>query len=95
MTNSTKLPSAKEMITPLIQVLSSSNRDLSVKEIEESVSKLLKLSSEQLSIPHDKSRTEFQYRLAWTRSYAKKQGLVISPRKKIWGLSISSNQAQA
>ena len=91
MTNSTKLPSAKEMIAPLIQVLSSSNREFGIKEIEESVSMLLNLSSEQLSIPHDKSRTEYQYRLAWTRSYAKKQGLAISPRKKIWVLPSSAN----
>ena len=78
------LPTAKQMISSLVDVLSISSTELNVQQIEVAISELLDLSEEQLSIRHDNSRSEFQYRLAWTRSYAKKQGLVISPRKKYW-----------
>ncbi|NDG65131.1 MAG: hypothetical protein EBY29_16970 [Planctomycetes bacterium] len=37
-------------------------------------------------MPHDRSRTEFQYRLAWSRSYAKKDGLLVSNRRNHWML---------
>jgi restriction system protein len=85
--NSNGLPSAKDMISTLVDVLKTSPSELGVRQIEDAVSKVLNLSQEQLSLPHDQSRSEFQYRLAWSRSYAKKQGLVISPRKKFWAIS--------
>ncbi len=87
MKNSNGLPSAKDMISTLIDVLKTSPNELSVRQIEDAVSKALNLTDEQLSLPHNQSRSEFQYRLAWSRSYAKKQGLVISPRKKFWAIA--------
>ncbi len=84
MNNPNGLPTAKQMISSLVHVLNNSSTELNVQQIEVAISELLNLSEEQLSIRHDGSRSEYQYRLAWTRSYAKKQGLVISPRKKHW-----------
>jgi restriction system protein len=76
------------MTESLLAVLAELGGSASVREIEDAVAKNLNLSEVQLSLPHDKSRTEFQYRLAWTRSYAKKAGLLISPRRNFWSLPI-------
>jgi len=80
------LPTAKEMTTALMESIRNLGGRASVKELEHEVSKRLQLSAEQLAVPHDKSRTEFQYRLAWTRSYAKKAGLLVSTERNRWSL---------
>jgi restriction system protein len=81
------LPTARQMIPALTEALVSLGGQASVRDLEQAVATQLGLTSEQLSITHDKSRTEFQYRLAWTRSYAKKQGLVNSPVRNMWELN--------
>lgn len=81
------LPTAREMMSALLDVLAEAAGPLSVREIEQAIVAKLAFSEDQINIPHDKSRTEFQYRLAWTRSYAKKAGLVSSPRRNVWVLA--------
>lgn len=83
---SSNLPTAKGMTRSLLAVLAELGGSASVREIEAAVAKNLDLTVAQLSVPHDRSRTEFQYRLAWTRSYAKKAGLLTSPRRNFWSL---------
>lgn len=80
------LPTAKEMIPLLVQALEQNGGRATVRQLEELVAKLLRLSPQQLAIGHDKSRSEFQYRLGWTRTYAKKQGLALSIARNQWAL---------
>ncbi len=82
--NSQKLPTAKEMIPVLVEVLKQANHECNTRELEQMVSDRLALSSSQLLAQHDRSRTEFQYRLGWTRTYAKRQGQITSTRRGIW-----------
>lgn len=89
MNRNVQLPSAREMIPALVAVLMNHEGVLSVREIERQVALKLGLQESQLQIAHDKSRTEFQYRLAWTRSYAKKEGLAFSPSRNCWTSSPS------
>jgi len=81
------LPRAREMVTSLVDALRELGGTASVADIEQTVARRLKLSPEQLGLPHDKSRSEFQYRLGWTRTYAKKDGLVVSSRRNHWSLA--------
>lgn len=81
------LPTAREMIPELLNVLREMGGSATVREIEAAVAKNLGLTPEQLGSPHDKSRSEFQYRLGWTRSYAKKAGLLTSSQRNHWSLS--------
>jgi len=83
------LPKAKEMMSVMVEAIRELGGTATVRQIEESVAKKLKLSTELLAIPHDKSRSEYQYRLAWTRSYAKKAGLVASHKRNHWSLPVS------
>ena len=81
------LPRAREMVTSLVDALRELGGTASVADIEQMVARRLNLSPEQLGLPHDKSRSEFQYRLGWTRTYAKKDGLVVSSRRNHWSLA--------
>lgn len=83
------LPTAREMIPVLLLVLADLGGSATVRDIESAVAGKLALTTEQLSITHDKSRSEFQYRLAWTRSYAKKDGQVVSTKRNHWSLPIT------
>jgi len=89
MENKVELPTARQMIPALTDALAALGGAATVKELEDSVARSLGLSAQQLAVPHDKSRTEFQYRFAWTRSYAKKQGLVTSPARNKWAIANS------
>lgn len=84
------LPTAREMIPALLGALSELGGSGTVRNIESVVALKLSLTDEQLAIPHDKSRTEFQYRLAWSRSYAKRDGLVLSTKRNYWFLPDTS-----
>jgi len=75
------------MVTSLVDALRELGGTASVADIEQTVARRLNLSPEQLGLPHDKSRSEFQYRLGWTRTYAKKDGLVVSSRRNHWSLA--------
>jgi restriction system protein len=81
------LPTAKQMLPSLLDALTDLGCESTVREIEGVVARRLNLTAEQLAIPHDKSRTEFQYRLAWTRTYAKRDGLITSRMRNRWELA--------
>ena len=73
---------------PVVQVLVSLGGSGTIEEINGKVYELLKLSDDVLQTPHgdDEARTEVEYRLAWTRTYLKKYGLVNNSERGIWSL---------
>lgn len=82
--NTERLPTAIEMMPVLVEVLKLANRICDIRELEEMVGDRLALSRSQLSMQHDRSRTEFQYRLGWARTYAKRKEQINSPRRGYW-----------
>ena len=80
-----RLPSIDELIRCL-EGLSKTNSNITLKthQIEIETIKELGISEELLMIPREKSRTEFQYRLAWALTKAKKKGLVERVERKTW-----------
>lgn len=79
------LPSIDELIRCL-EGISKVNSNITFKtnQIETETIKKLGISEELLKIPREKSRTEFQYRLAWALSKAKKKGFVERIERKTW-----------
>ena len=78
---------------------SSSNRELggsgTIEEIDSKVAELAGLSDEQLEVLHnpDKgSQTEVEYRLAWTRTYLKKYGILENSSRGVWALTPKGRQ---
>lgn len=79
------LPSIKEILE-CIEGFSKelAKRTQSKQEIESEVSRRLGVTKDLLEIPREKSRSEFQYRLAWAMTKAKQKGLVERTGHKQW-----------
>ncbi|MGE0045220.1 MAG: restriction endonuclease [Hyphomonadaceae bacterium] len=76
------------LVMPTLESIRERGGSATIEEIEDGVSRLLQLSDDVLSIPHTRgSRTEFQYRLAWVRTYLKKVGAVENSERAVWSLT--------
>ncbi|MGF1506866.1 MAG: restriction endonuclease [Anaerolineae bacterium] len=83
----TTLPSAEAMLTPLLESLHALGGSGTVAEIEREVAGLLHLSEAQLTLMHDAHRTEFGYRLSWSRTLLKQYGLLENSVRGVWALT--------
>lgn len=89
------VPSREEMMNPLLEALKRLGGSGTVREIETEVAEIMSLSDEQLDVIHSEAtgaRTEFSYRLAWTRTYLKKAGLIDNSRRAVWSLTVLGKQ---
>lgn len=69
-------PSSVELTSSMLRILKLHPQGLSTKEIDQAVVAELGISGEVASIIRSGNRTEIQYRLAWSRTKAKKAGLI-------------------
>lgn len=85
------LPSFDELIVPTVKALINLGGSGSVEEINTKVYEIANLTDEILLIPHGENGTtiEVDYRLAWSRTYLKKFGLLENSSRGIWALSKS------
>lgn len=84
------LPTYDAMMNPLLRAMKELGGSGTVEEINSKVAEILGLHDEQLDILHDLKRggqTEFEYRLAWTRSYFKRYGILENSSRGIWALT--------
>jgi restriction system protein len=83
------LPTFDELIIPTIKGLIKLGGSGTIDEINETVYQIAKLSEETLQIAHGENglRSEVDYRLAWSRTYLKKYGLIENSSRGIWALS--------
>jgi restriction system protein len=81
------LPTFDSMLIPTIQALQSLDGSGTTGEIYEQVIQLLNLPDDVLEITHGStSQTEVEYRLAWSRTYLKKYGLLENSARGVWSL---------
>lgn len=83
------LPSFDELIIPTLKALVSLGGSGSIDEINQKVYEIANISDDILSIPHkedEEGRSEVDYRLAWSRTYLKKFGLIENSARGIWSL---------
>ena len=81
-----KLPTSIELNTSLLKILAQYPSGLTVREIDQAVIQDLEISSELANQIRSGNRTEIQYRMAWCRTKAKKQGLVERMSPNTWKL---------
>ena len=83
------LPTYDELITPVLFALKDLGGSATIDELNEKVYELTKLTDDILQMPHaeNDSRTEIEYRLAWTRTYLKKFGLLDNSERGVWALN--------
>ena len=86
-----KLPSFDELIIPTVKSLIELGGSGSIDEINSKVYEIAELSDDILKIPHgEDGRSEVDYRLAWSRTYLRKYGLIENSARGIWALSKSN-----
>jgi restriction system protein len=81
------VPTYDNLYNPLIQALKQLGGSGSVSEIEEKVAEILKLSEEDIAEIHRNNTTKLSYRLAWTRNYLKRYGILENSSRAIWALT--------
>jgi len=85
------LPSYDELIIPTVKALIKLGGSGTIEEINNNVYEIAKLSDIILQIPHGEEGniSEVDYRLAWSRTYLKKYGLLDNSSRGVWALSKS------
>lgn len=82
------IPKSDELIIPTVKALIKLGGSGTIEEINTAVYEISNISDEILLIPHSKegNLSEVDYRLAWSRSYLKKYGLIENSSRGIWAL---------
>lgn len=80
-------PKYYELFNPLLRALRELGGSASIPELEESVSRILGLSEEDINEIHKGNRSKFSYNLAWARTYLKRYGLLENSDRGVWALS--------
>lgn len=81
------VPTFDEMFNPVLQALRDLGGSGSIGEIDEKVAEILQLSDDDMNAIHKDNRTQLSYRLAWTRNYLKRYGLLENSSRGIWVLT--------
>jgi restriction system protein len=91
--SASSVPTFDSMLIPTIQALQALGGSGTIEEIYEQVVQLLNLPDQVLEITHGStSQSEVEYRLAWSRTYLKKYGLLENSARGVWSLvSTSTN----
>ncbi len=93
----TKAPTFDQLMNPTIQALHELGGSGTVEEIYAKVTQLVRFSDEQLEQLHNPERggqTEVEYRLAWSRTYLKKFGILENSSRGVWALTATGRQTQ-
>ena len=89
------VPTFDALMNPVVQALRSLGGSGTIEEINTRVAEIAGLSDEQLEVLHDPERggqTEFEYRVAWTRTYLKKYGVLENSDRGVWALTAKGAQ---
>jgi len=81
------IPTYDNLFNPVIEALKKLGGSGSVSEIEEKVAVLLKLTDEEVNEIHRGNRSKLSYRLAWSRNYLKRYGILENSSRGVWALT--------
>jgi restriction system protein len=82
------MPTFDSMMKPTVQAIKEHGGSATTDEIYGKVVELLQLSDDLLAISHtdDSSVSEIAYRLAWSRTYLKKAGIIDNSSRGVWAI---------
>ncbi len=82
------VPKHADLFNPTLVALHNLGGSASIVEMDEEVSKILKLKDEDLEeMMPDGTRNKFNYRMAWSRTYLKRYGLLENTSRGVWALT--------
>jgi len=85
--NNTPMPTSAELESAVLKALESNGGSATNAEIYQWVIINLKISQSQLDVMRSGNRSEIEYRLAWARTRASKQGLIYRNGPSSWSLT--------
>jgi restriction system protein len=89
--SASSVPTFDSMLLPTIQALQILGGSGTTEEIYDKVVQLLNMPDKILEVLHGStSQTEVEYRLAWSRTYLKKYGLLQNSARGVWSLVSTS-----
>jgi restriction system protein len=82
------LPTFDELLIPTLKALKKLGGSGTIEEINEGVFEIARINEETLQIPHGENglHGEVEYRLAWSRTYLKKFGLIDNSSRGVWSI---------
>jgi restriction system protein len=85
------LPTFDKLIIPTLKALKELGGSGTIEEISEKVYQIAQISEDTLRILHGENglQSEVDYRLAWSRTYLKKYGLIENSARGVWALTRS------
>lgn len=90
MSKKPNLPARSEYYVATVHCLRARGGSATIEELEEDVAERLKLSEEARAVPHgDGRRSQFQYELAWVRTYLKWAHAIENSERGVWHLTPS------
>lgn len=81
------IPKYDELFNPTLTALKDLGGSGTNEEIEEKVAEILKLSEDEIAEIHRGNRTKLSYRLAWSRNYLKRYGVLENSARGVWSLT--------
>ncbi len=95
MDNTPNIPKFDEMMNEMFHAIKELGGSGTINEIDDRTIEILELSQEIQDIPHKNSgKTEVKYRLAWTRTYLKKVGILENSTRGIWALTVKGRELE-
>jgi restriction system protein len=91
----TTIPTFDQLMNPLVQALKDLGGSGTIEEIYNKVAEIAGLTNAQLEVPHAGGRgfkSEIDYRLAWSRTYLKKYGLLENSSRGVWSLTAKGSK---
>jgi len=89
------IPTFEALMNPVIRALKRLGGSGTIEEIDDKTTEIADLSDEQLEGLHNPEKggqTEIEYRLAWTRTYLKKYGVLENSSRGVWALTPEGRQ---
>lgn len=95
MRNSLEVPAYNDMMCELFQAMKELGGSGTIREIDDKTIEILDLASDVQEIMHgNSSKTEVEYRLAWTRTYMKKVGILENSSRGVWSLTTKGRELE-
>lgn len=91
----TNLPAYDKLMNPIIQALKKLGGSGTIDEINSKVIEITNIPDDMVEVIHDPARgfqTEIEYRLAWTRTYLKRYGVLENSNRGVWALTPQGRQ---
>ena len=89
------IPTYDALMNPLIRALKSLGGSATIEELTCKVAEIAGLTDERLEVLHNPSeggRTEVEYRLAQSRTWLKRYGLLENSSRGVWSLTAKGSQ---